>query len=197
MNIVNTGQLPVLPYNKREIFRYCGVKEADTQLTELLEDCLKETEGKIQNRICFCEFSVTKCEDYVDLGFCKTDSKLLTEYLSDCKKIVLFAATVGMEMERLIKKYSRISPARAVIFEAIGSERIESLCDAFEHQLRIEGKTIKPRVSCGYGDIPLLMQRDIFAALDCAKKIGVALNESLLMSPSKSVTAIVGVKDEH
>ena len=37
------------------------------------------------------------------------------------------------------------------------------------------------------------MQKDIFAALDCPRKISLSLNESLLMSPSKSVTAIIGI----
>ena len=51
----------------------------------------------------------------------------------------------------------------------------------------------RPRFSPGYGDLPINMQKDIFAALDCPRKIGLSLNESLLMSPSKSVTAIIGV----
>ena len=38
-----------------------------------------------------------------------------------------------------------------------------------------------------------LVQKDIFKVLDCERKIGLTLNESLLMSPSKSVTAIVGI----
>ena len=31
--------------------------------------------------------------------------------------------------------------------------------------------------------------------MDCPRKIGLTLNESLLMSPSKSVTAIFGITD--
>ncbi|MDD6316889.1 MAG: Vitamin B12 dependent methionine synthase activation subunit, partial [Clostridia bacterium] len=34
---------------------------------------------------------------------------------------------------------------------------------------------------------------DIIRALDCPRKIGLCLNQSLLMSPSKSVTALVGL----
>ena len=83
-----------------------------------------------------------------------------------------------------------------MIFQGIGAERIEALCDAFENMIKTD-KKIVPRVSAGYGDIPLEMQRDIFAALDCPRKIGLTLNESLLMSPTKSVTAIIGVCNEH
>jgi cobalamin-dependent methionine synthase I len=55
------------------------------------------------------------------------------------------------------------------------------------------GSSLTQRFSAGYGDLPLELQRDIFGALDCQRKIGVTLNESLLMSPSKSVSAIVGI----
>ena len=37
-------------------------------------------------------------------------------------------------------------------------------------------------------------ERDIFRLLDCPRRIGLSLNESLLMSPSKSVTALIGIE---
>ena len=60
-----------------------------------------------------------------------------------------------------------------------------------------EGRTCTPRFSPGYGDLPLETQRDVFRLLDCERKIGVWLNESLLMTPSKSVTAIFGLLGEN
>ena len=80
------------------------------------------------------------------------------------------------------------------MFQAIGSERVESLCDELCRELEGEWGTVRPRFSPGYGDLPLSLQKEIFALLDCGRSIGVALGENLLMSPSKSVTAIVGVK---
>ena len=96
-------------------------------------------------------------------------------------------------VDRLIAKYNRISPSKALIFQAIGAERAESLCDLFCDEMK-EKYSTNPRYSPGYGDLPLDIQRDIFAVLDCPRKIGLTLNDSLLMSPSKSVTAIIGVK---
>ena len=58
----------------------------------------------------------------------------------------------------------------------------------------IPGKTLAARFSPGYGDLPLEFQREIFRALDVPRRIGVSLGSSCLMSPSKSVTAIVGIK---
>ena len=82
--------------------------------------------------------------------------------------------------------------------QALGAERIESLCDAFcretAQELTRQGKTLLPRVSPGYGDIPLTMQKELFALLDCPRKIGLTLSDQLIMSPSKSVTALAGIK---
>ncbi len=198
MSTVFTLKLPTEEFDKKEILRYCGTKISNEQIDALLEDCLKEIEGKISNCVCYCEFDICQSSAELDLGFCKTNSQLLKNHLKGCKKIVLFAATIGAEIDRLIIKYSKLSPAKAVIFQGIGTERIEALCDAFENKLKTERGDTVSRVSAGYGDIPLSMQNDIFRVLDCSKKIGVTLNGNLLMSPTKSVTAIIGVKQyEH
>ena len=38
------------------------------------------------------------------------------------------------------------------------------------------------------------MKKQFFALLQCEKHVGLYLNDSLLMSPSKSVTAFVGLE---
>ena len=83
------------------------------------------------------------------------------------------------------------------MFQSIGAERIENLCDLLCCDLSNEmGVKFKNRFSAGYGDLSLSTQKDIFKILDVTKNIGVSLNNSLLMSPTKSVTAFVGITDE-
>lgn len=111
--------------------------------------------------------------------------------------MIIFAATIGVGVDRLISKYSRLSPTKALCFQAIGAERVEALCDEFCNKMKTElekdGEKVKPRFSPGYGDLPLETQKMIFSLLDCPKRIGVTLGDTLLMSPSKSVTAFVGI----
>ena len=113
---------------------------------------------------------------------------------------VVFGATVGLAIDRLIARYGHISPVKALFFQAIGAERIEAVCDLFCADIQREyaacGYQAGARFSPGYGDFPLSAQRDIFRVLDCSRKIGLSLNSSLLMSPSKSVTAIIGLSRE-
>lgn len=187
-------------FNKKEILRYALCKEADEKLNALVDECIKECEASFTYNVCWCELPIKITDSGVDLTFAETDSKALVKNLSGCSKIILFGATVGIEIDRLIAKYGRISPAKAVIFQAIGAERIEALCDAFNAEIteayRKESLHTKPRFSPGYGDFPLEAQKDIFRVLDCPRKIGLSLNDSLLMSPSKSVTAIIGISTE-
>ena len=58
----------------------------------------------------------------------------------------------------------------------------------------------KPRFSPGYGDFDISYQKNIFSCLNSEKYIGLTLTDSMLMVPSKSVTAVVGLtedKQEH
>ena len=184
---------PAPDFNKREILRYAGVKEDILEINALIDECIKELDGKLNYKVCYVEYPVKILGDDVDLTFTSVTSKDLAKNLKNCNDFILFAATVGVGIDRLIAKYNALSPTKALIFQAIGAERIESLCDLFNNEIKEKYKTVKPRFSAGYGDLPIEIQKDIFTALNCSKNIGVILNESLLMSPSKSVTALIGV----
>lgn len=180
--------------DETEVLRYAGYKfkkeeEVDIETRSLLGACLKELEGKLEYKVCYRELPVALDGDVCDFGFFQVTSKQLAHHLSGSRRVIVFAATLGVGIDRLIAKYSSLSPAKALMFQAIGAERIEAVCDAFCGELGA-----KRRFSPGYGDLPLATQKDIFTVLACEKKIGLTLNSSLLMSPSKSVTAFVGIK---
>ncbi len=188
------GEMPV---NRKEILRYMGVTNGDGGLTELLDECLEESLACLSYKVCFCEFPISFVQNKVELGFAESESSALMKNLDGCDSVVLFAATLGIELDRSIARHSSLSPAKTIMLHAIGNERIESLCDAFCADIAKEkqavGQFTRPRFSPGYGGFSLDVQRNIFSVLDCQKRIGLALNGSLLMSPSKSVTAVIGV----
>lgn len=186
----------VLPreINRAEVIRYAGGGKDTGELKKMLDECIAELSPLLSYRVCYKKFDIKTDGDLLDMGFCHTESALLAKNLSGCKSIVLFAATVGIGVDRLIMKYGKISPAKGLIMQAVGAERIEALCDAFSEKLEKEGFALRPRFSPGYGDLPLSLQKDIFNALSPEKLIGLTLSASLLMSPTKSVTAIIGIK---
>ena len=193
---VSTYEEP--PFRTEEILRYAGASGADQEdILRLERECTDTVKGKLSYRVCWLEVPVLFDGKDIDLGFVRTDSVSLRRHLADCERAVLFAATVGIEMDRFIARSGAVSPARALMLQAIGAERIEALCDRFceDVSCRAEanGQHIRSRFSPGYGDLPIEIQRDIFRVLDCPRKIGLTLNDSLIMSPSKSVTAIIGI----
>ncbi|MBQ6152348.1 MAG: Vitamin B12 dependent methionine synthase activation subunit [Ruminococcus sp.] len=184
--------------NRKEILRYARVMEETPEISALLDECIEESKNVLVYRVCYAVLPIKRTDDGLILDTICTSSDHLSKALSGCDEAIVFAATVGTEYDRLILRYSRLSPSKAMMLQALGAERVESLCEAFceqmNTQLNVDGKSLRTRVSPGYGDISLTMQKDIFAILDCERKIGITLNEDLLMSPSKSVTAIAGIK---
>ena len=199
-NFIYTKVYSPPPVDKREALRYARAGEGN-EMSALLQECIDEAEGRLTYKVCYGEFDISCAGEELDLNFAKTGSRLLMKNLGGCHKIVLFCATVGVEMDRLIAKYAATSPAKSMMLDALGSERVEALCDLFNSEIaqtaRDEGCKAHPRFSPGYGDLPLEIQRAIFSVLNPEKRIGVMLNDNLFMSPSKSVTAIIGIEKDN
>ena len=197
MRAAITREYSAPPINRREILRYMGCKDSSDELEALIDRAISLCEGKLTYKVCYSEFPLEIEENVCHLGFSEADSRDLAKCLAGCEKAVIFAATVGLEIDRLILRFGRIEPSLALCLQAIGAERIEALCDTFCDEMKekfaVEGKKMRPRFSAGYGDLPLSLQKEIFATLECEKRIGLTLNDSLLMSPTKSVTAIIGI----
>lgn len=183
------------PVCEKEILRYAGVKMADEATYSLLKSCLNETRGIFTYKVCYCVTEISVGEENCDFGFFSVKSKSLAKNLLGCSSAVIFAATVGIALDRLISKYTLIAPSRAFMLQSIGAERIEALCDVFSRDIEdsIDAK-LRPRYSAGYGDTPIEVQKDIFRVLDTSRKIGISLSDSMLMSPTKSVTAFIGIE---
>ena len=185
------------PFCEKEILRYAKSDISDKETLALIRECIAEASDVFRYKVCYRELTVSVNGSVCDFGSFSILSKDLSKNLGACKKVIVFAATVGIELDRLIAKYSRLSPAKALIFQAIGTERTEALCDAFCKDIEKEyNASLTPRFSPGYGDLPLESQKNIFSLLDCERKIGLTLTDSLLMSPTKSVTAFTGLKTE-
>lgn len=119
--------------------------------------------------------------------------------LRDCRRVVLFALTLGQEVDILIHREGLRSPAFSLLLDACASAACEQACDQLQAQLEaqlcIEGLFVTDRFSPGYGDLPLSMQTPLLEFLDAQRRCGITLSPALLMTPRKSVTALFGLAD--
>ena len=189
---VYTRSYPAPFFDVSEAMRYasCGNSE---EMREAVCELYGKAEGSLTYKVCYTEVPVRPVDGAVDLGFAVFGSADLAKNLRGCTRAVVFAATVGLAFDRLCAAYGRTSPSRAVLLQGIGAERIESLCDVFTEDV-LAGESIRPRFSPGYGDFSIEHQKDIFTILDPPRRIGLTLTDSILMSPTKSVTALIGIK---
>ena len=193
-------ELGEIPYDEKEILRYAMMPSTATAPEELpLGECLAAARGAARCRAVWQRYPLGWQEKELDLGFAKTASQNLRKHLEGCTEIVLFACTAGGEMDRRINREKVISPVRGLLMSAIGSQQVEGACDRLCEMLAKEypDRQLVSRYSPGYGDLPLELQREIIRALDCGRTIGITLTESLLMQPSKSVTAVIGMKERE
>ncbi len=183
--VVKTYSL--LDVDEQEILHYANSKEG-AEIDALLSDCLKEVLPKLSYKVCYREFSLSEWDTLCG----EFPSKHLQNLVLGKQGIVLFCATLGIEIDRLIAKYEIVSPAKAVLLQAIGTERIEALCDVFCQEIAKEKGAVTPRFSPGYGDLSLQTQKKVFELLEISKRLGIGLSDGLLMTPTKSVTAFLG-----
>lgn len=119
--------------------------------------------------------------------------------LRDAEKVVVFMVTIGPDLEQKVKLLMDAgNMTEAVILDAIGSETADAAADKIHHSVlkklaQTAGFTVTPRFSPGYGDWPVTVQRDVLQICD-GKQIGITVNDSFLMQPRKSVSAVLGWK---
>lgn len=109
---------------------------------------------------------------------------------------VYLCGTIGAAFDAWQRRLSLFSSADALMAQAIGTTAIEQVMDDLEAEIRPtlrEGEKLQPRRSPGYGKMPLSLSREILDQLEASHKVGVTLTDSLLLLPSKSVTAICEV----
>lgn len=181
---------------EEEIFRYLGMRpaDADAAARELVRSCAQELRQAAAPRVVSMAYGVAVDGGGVDMGGCRFASQALAAHLAGCSRALAFAATLGMEVDRRILRYQRESIARAAVLNAAAAAYIEEICDAAP--LETGGLFPRPRFSPGYGDFPLACQRPLLALSGGDKRLGLTLTSGMMLSPGKSVTAIIGLGPE-
>jgi hypothetical protein len=161
---------------------------ADERLEELVSSCLEELEGACEPRGLTLTLPCAAAESLVTIDNLNVNSASLAVCLKNCDGACLFAATLGAGVDRLISRQMKTDSARALCLQACAAAKIEEYCDSIEGKLPAH----RPRFSPGYGDFDIAHQTDILKILD-AGRIGLAETKTHMLTPLKSVTAVIGI----
>lgn len=183
----------------REILRYAGFKghTPDEATKEKIESLKSEILNSVTPKSIFKEvsFSFPDSETLLADGTAFKSKKLVSHFKGS-QALVLFAATLGVESDLILRKYSVTDSSKYVLAQAVLTEMTErysdEMCRKLSQPYLNKGLYLMPRFSAGYADMALSEQKKFFELLDINKRIGISLNDDYLMTPSKSITAFIG-----
>lgn len=185
--------------DEREFARRSG--GCSLEMEEVVE-CRREFDRALGYRYAFAGMKLEFPEEGVcDFGFAKIESRDLYKNLNGCTHAYMMAVTLGAGVDRLMSKLRIKSAGKLLITDALASAAVESLCDHVDAMIKAQDEFVpggiwRPRYSPGYGDCGIENQKLLFERLNCEKNLGVMLNESFFMTPVKSITAIMGIRNE-
>ncbi|AKL98429.1 vitamin B12 dependent-methionine synthase activation domain-containing protein [Endomicrobium proavitum] len=198
--MINVSTIKI-PYEK--LLARLGYLKAKTKLDAKTEILIKENLALAQKLIspkaviAFSKIHIT--EDIISLsGKFKITGKDIAKLLDGCFKAYGIAVTIGKALEQKRNFFIENKETfNALVLDSAGSVAAEEAITLANSQIKdfetSAGNALTKRYSPGYGDWQLSSQKDFLNWLG-AQKIGISLTQHYLMTPEKSVSAIIGVK---
>ena len=187
-----------------EAVRYLGYGKnaVDDRTRNLIALSFQELEQVAAVKSVYQFFScIVEKEEEVRIGTMEVRSRNLAKNMKGCQDAAMFGITLGTGADLLIRKYMVTDIAKAVVTQACAAVLLEEACDDLQEKIKKEKAKedlwIRPRFSPGYGDFDIHHQKDILRILDTHKKIGLSMTDSYMLTPTKSVTALIGICKEE
>ncbi|MFW6114846.1 MAG: hypothetical protein ACOC6E_00960 [Thermodesulfobacteriota bacterium] len=181
--------IPVtLDHEEIKTMLHLGRRKDWNQIRSLMDRARDLIEASAAYSLCYLE---EKLEDMIKIGGVYLKSKVLRRNLDQAERIFPFVLTIGGALERETKACSDI--LEQYYLDSIGNAALESVRSFLEDHLRSRYALVAiSSLSPGsLDDWSLENQRSLFSILgDVHGAIGVKLEESLVMSPSKSISGI-------
>lgn len=188
-------------FREEEALRYLGAKGApDARTLALLRAAADELDACAAPRYAALRVPVEIAGARVTLQSFTADSPALAARLSGCREAYLFAATLGAQVDRAMARLSRTEVARAFALQACAASALEcfsdDVCAALAAECAPKGLFLRSRFSPGYGGFSIEHQTDLLCALQADRRLGLAETDSHMLTPLKSITAVIGLSRE-
>lgn len=190
--------------SKEQVYRWLGYRADSHTLTAeldaMVEDCMREVQEQSIPRVVF---STPLPIERGEMGLHAADLPLIGQdmekHLENCDHVLLLAVTLGTQLDMFIRRTEAVDMARAVVLDAAASVAVEEAAQRAEEELREhlarQGRYLTGRYSPGYGDYPISVQKELLRLTDAGRKIGLSVTKTHIMTPRKSITAVLGVAD--
>ena len=195
--------------DRAEMLRYLGYggQQIEPELSQRIELVVERLELDIEPRGVRRVFAVDATgvdeQGEPSIRLVGTNVELrgrdIYRHLKDARFAALMVCTLGMDAERRLRTTGAQQPLEGAVLDAACSAYVEAAVEQMDQQVKAvaaaHGLAGNWRFSPGYGDCPLTAQHSIVAALNATRLIGLTVTPTILLMPTKSVTAVIGLFD--
>ncbi|MBR5228905.1 MAG: methionine synthase [Firmicutes bacterium] len=200
--------------DKNEVLRLLGYQDSlpDPLADSQIDACIKKVEEQLDPKYVYRVFDIEKISSADAVGgegffryrlagtHFSFEGNSADTLLGECHQCILLAVTLGRKADYLLMQAQVRNMAGAVITGCCENAAVEDYCnqinDYLESQYLKEGLYLTDRFSPGYGDMPIEYQTELCEILDTYKLIGLTTTVSEILTPTKSITAVIGISDK-
>lgn len=184
---------------REEVLRYLGCPGTEDPATlALVEGCSARLLAAARPKWTYRVFGLAVQTDGVrlDCGLL-LPGRDLAAHLRGCSRAALLAATLSAPVDALLRRAQAEDLAAAVALDCCATAAVEAVCDLAEAEIRARfpGCSFPFRFSPGYWDLPIELQDPILRLLDAPRRVGLCATDRHILTPRKSVTAVLGISD--
>lgn len=184
---------------REEVLRYLGCPGTEDPATlALVEGCSARLLAAARPKWTYRVFDLAVQTDGVrlDCGLL-LPGRDLAAHLRGCSRAALLAATLSAPVDALLRRAQAEALPAAVALDCCATAAVEAVCDLAEAEIRVRfpGCSFPFRFSPGYGDLPIELQDPILRLLDAPRRVGLCATDRHILTPRKSVTAVLGISD--
>ena len=172
----------LIKIDKKEVLRYLQYKNQNINedLSNLIDESIEETKKIINPKFVLRRYTIKKINKengkkqvILENGNLILESNDIYNLFEKCDECILMATTLGLDIEREIRKLTYTNLTKGVIMDACATTAIEEVCDVVQENiaknLSSEDRYITYRYSPGYGDLSIDKNIDINNILNTQK----------------------------
>lgn len=184
--------------NRSEALRYMGYKSApDERISAQIGECEKALIKEARPQFVWRVFEITRVENILALNGCDftLDGIDIAAHLRGCDKAAIICATLSADMDRFQRRLDVSDSMKALITDALANAMIEQVVEEARRDIlaNMIGYSTTFCYGAGYGDFPIETAKQLIAAVDAVRKIGVCCTATNMLTPQKTIVGIVGL----
>lgn len=188
--------------NIEDLLKPLGYDDRESIQPAIMDQIVSETDECLQmmkGAMIYASAQIGRVDGDASVGGVKLEDETLLDALDGAEALAVGVCTVGAEIDKLIKEcFDSGDYLRGMIADVVGSRAVENIADKCATHICTEARERKlsptKHLSPGYGKWDVSGQRAVFSLID-PSPIDVTLNESCMMTPQKSVSFALPLRE--